>query len=118
VLFADASTSVDNIIAVAALAKNNPLLLVIGLVLSILLLLIGSVLLSILMRRVFWIILIAAIILTATAAQMIVQDTQPFITPILMATATTIWWNIFIYLIAFGFTGIAAFIWCRNHLWT
>lgn len=117
VLFADASTSVDNIIAVAALAKDNPLLLVIGLVLSILLLLIGSVLLSIFMRRVPWIILIAAVILAATAAHMIVQDTQSFITPILMTTAATIWWDSFVYLIAFVFTAIAASIWCRNHLW-
>lgn len=118
VLFADTSTSIDNIIAVAALAKDNALLLVIGLVLSILLLLIGSVLLSIFMRRIPWIILIAAVILTATAAHMIIQDTQSFITPMLMTTGTTIWWDIFVYLIAFGFTAIAAFIWCRNHLWT
>jgi len=74
ILFADATTSLDNIVAIAALAKNNVYLLVIGLLLSIVLLLIGSAIITRLIGHLPWIILLAALVLTVTSIQLILQE--------------------------------------------
>src|SRR5690242_5636240 len=51
ILIADVTTSLDNIVAIAALAKDNTFLLMAGLLLSVLLLLVGSAIISRLMER-------------------------------------------------------------------
>jgi YjbE family integral membrane protein len=74
ILVADVTTSLDNIVAIAALAKNNVYLLVIGLLLSIVLLLIGSAIITKLIGRLPWIILLAALVLIVTSIQLILQE--------------------------------------------
>lgn len=74
ILAADVTTSLDNIVAIAALAKNNTYLLIIGLLLSIVLLLIGSAIITKLIERLPWIILLAALVLVVTALQLILQE--------------------------------------------
>jgi len=98
ILLADVTMSLDNIIAVAALAKQDTMLLIIGLVISIVLLLIGSALVSFIVGRFQWILWIVAIILALTAANMIahskdVLNVLPNEQP---------WWSIVIYILVFA----------------
>ncbi len=74
ILVADAMMSLDNVLAVGALADGNLLVLAIGLGLSIALVLLGSSLLSTLMRRLPWLLDIASLVLAWTAANMILSD--------------------------------------------
>ena len=75
ILVADLTTSLDNIIAIAALAFHQPVfLLIIGLLLSMVLLLIGCAVIAHLIQRMPWLILIAAFVLIITAAQLIILD--------------------------------------------
>jgi YjbE family integral membrane protein len=74
ILAADVTTSLDNIVAIAALAKSNVYLLIIGLLLSIVLLLIGSAIITRVIGRLPWIILIAALVLMITSIQLILQE--------------------------------------------
>jgi YjbE family integral membrane protein len=78
ILVADVTTSLDNIIAIAALAGSQTLLLVIGLLLSVTLLLVGSAVISRVIQRMPWLILLAALILAITAAQLVIQDRNVF----------------------------------------
>jgi YjbE family integral membrane protein len=97
ILIADVTMSLDNIIAVAALAKYQAPLLFIGLVISIILLLIGSAFVSFIIDRLSWLMWIAGIILAITAANMIVNNNDVF--GILPNEAP--WWSIVIYMIVF-----------------
>ncbi|HEY5005578.1 MAG TPA: YjbE family putative metal transport protein [Ktedonobacteraceae bacterium] len=97
ILIADVTMSLDNIIAVAALAKYQAPLLFIGLVISIILLLIGSAFVSFIIDRLSWLMWIAGIILAITAANMIVNNNDVF--GILPNEAP--WWSIVIYIIVF-----------------
>ncbi len=74
ILVADLTTSLDNIVAIAALAGSQTRLLIIGLLLSVTLLLVGSAIIARLIKQLPWLIVIAAVILAFTAAQLIVQD--------------------------------------------
>jgi YjbE family integral membrane protein len=74
ILVADAMMSLDNVLAVGALADGNLLILAIGLVLSIALVLLGSSLLCTLMKRLPWLLDLASLILAWTAANMILSD--------------------------------------------
>lgn len=74
VLLADITMSLDNILAVGALANGNFLVLAIGVLLSIILLLIGSTIISYLVERLRWLIDVAAIVLGWTSASMILTD--------------------------------------------
>jgi YjbE family integral membrane protein len=74
ILAADAMMSLDNVLAVGALADGNILILASGLLLSIALVLAGSSLVSTLMRRLPWLLDIASLILAWTAANMILSD--------------------------------------------
>ncbi|HEV2661999.1 MAG TPA: YjbE family putative metal transport protein, partial [Ktedonobacteraceae bacterium] len=74
ILAADAMMSLDNVLAVGALADGNILILASGLLLSIVLVLAGSSLISRLMRRLPWLLDIASLILAWTAANMILSD--------------------------------------------
>ena len=74
ILLADMTTSLDNIVAIGALAQGNLLILGVGLVLSITFLFIGSTLISFLIRQLQWLLLVAAVILALTAASLILND--------------------------------------------
>jgi YjbE family integral membrane protein len=80
ILIADLMMSLDNVLAIAGLAKGNPLLLVAGLVLSITILLTGSALVAVLIARLPWLLDIACLIVGWTAANIFLSDDtlQPF----------------------------------------
>jgi YjbE family integral membrane protein len=112
ILLADLTTSLDNIVAIGALAQHSPLLLVIGLLLSTALLLTGSAIIAHLIGRLRWLMLVAAIVLVVTAAQMILQDDDlPHILP-----TTAAWWPFLVYGLAFAFVVIPAYRWLRNYI--
>jgi len=71
---ADVTMSIDNILAIGALAHGNLPLLIIGLVVSIALLLLASALVAQLISRFWWLMDLAALILAYLAAQLITQD--------------------------------------------
>jgi YjbE family integral membrane protein len=74
ILVADVTMSLDNVLAIGALAARNLPLLAGGLLLSIVLLLLGSMLIAKLIGRLPWLLDIAALILVWTAANMIIED--------------------------------------------
>jgi YjbE family integral membrane protein len=74
ILIADVTMSLDNILAVAALAREEIPLLIVGLLLSVLILLIGSALVAELIQRLPWLMDVAALVLGWTAAHMILSD--------------------------------------------
>jgi YjbE family integral membrane protein len=74
ILIADVTMSLDNILAVAALAREEIPLLILGLLLSVLILLVGSALVAELIQRLPWLMDVAALVLGWTAAHMILQD--------------------------------------------
>jgi YjbE family integral membrane protein len=74
ILIADVTMSLDNILAVAALARDEIPLLIIGLLLSVLILLVGSALVAELIQRLPWLMDVAALVLGWTAAHMILSD--------------------------------------------
>ncbi|MBV9232109.1 MAG: YjbE family putative metal transport protein [Chloroflexi bacterium] len=109
IIIADVTTSLDNIVVIAALARGNQWLIIVGLFVSISLLLIASALISAIIERLPSMMLIAAVILTITAAQMISQDEQ-------LANLLTgfPWWPILIYTLAFASMLPFAYIWIRS----
>jgi YjbE family integral membrane protein len=74
ILVADVTMSLDNVLAVGALAAGELLILAVGLVVSILFLLVGSALISELISRLPWLLDIASLVLGWTAAHMILDD--------------------------------------------
>jgi YjbE family integral membrane protein len=74
ILVADVTMSLDNVLAVGALAAGELLILAIGLVVSILFLLVGSALISELISRLPWLLDLASLVLGWTAAHMILDD--------------------------------------------
>ncbi|HET9921839.1 MAG TPA: YjbE family putative metal transport protein [Ktedonobacteraceae bacterium] len=74
ILVADVTMSLDNVLAVGALAAGNLLLLAAGLLLSMLILLLGSALVAELIGRLPWLLEVAALVLGWTAANMILDD--------------------------------------------
>jgi YjbE family integral membrane protein len=74
ILVADVAMSLDNILAVGALAAGHLPLLIIGLLLSIALLLVGSALIASLIGRLPWLLDVASLVLAWTAANMILHD--------------------------------------------
>ncbi|GCE30766.1 hypothetical protein KDA_62500 [Dictyobacter alpinus] len=74
ILIADATMSLDNILAVGALAEGNIPFLVIGLILSIAILLAGSSLIANLMDRLPWLLDVACMVLAWTAAHILLGD--------------------------------------------
>ncbi len=74
ILIADATMSLDNVLAVGAMAHGNILILVVGLVISVTFLLLGSALLSELINRIPWLLDGASLVLAWTAAAMILSD--------------------------------------------
>jgi YjbE family integral membrane protein len=76
ILVADVTMSLDNVLAVGALAEGELLILGIGLVVSILFLLLGSALVSVLIARLPWLLDVASLVLAWTASHMILDDGQ------------------------------------------
>lgn len=76
ILVADVTMSLDNVLAIGALAAGNLPLLAAGLLLSIALLLVGSALVAELIGRFAWLLDVAALVLAWTAANMILDDTR------------------------------------------
>src|SRR5579885_1596083 len=74
ILVADVTMSLDNVLAVGALAAGNLPVLAVGLVLSILFLLLGSALVAELIERLPWLLDVAALVLAWTAASMLLDD--------------------------------------------
>ncbi|GHO97050.1 hypothetical protein KSF_070980 [Reticulibacter mediterranei] len=74
ILVADVTMSLDNVLAVGALAAGELLVLAVGLVISILFLLVGSALIAELISRLPWLLDLASLVLGWTAANMILDD--------------------------------------------
>jgi YjbE family integral membrane protein len=74
ILIADATMSLDNVLAVGALAHGNIPVMVVGLLLSVTLLLIGSAVVSELINRLPWLLNVASLVLAWTAASMLLSD--------------------------------------------
>ena len=74
IVVADVTMSLDNVLAVAALASEHIPLLIGGLLLSILILLVGSALVAELINRLPWLLDVAALVLGWTASNMILHD--------------------------------------------
>lgn len=76
ITLADVTMSLDNILAIGALAAGHIPLLVVGLLLSIALVLAGSAIVAALIRRLPWLLDLAALVLGWTAAGMLLEDAQ------------------------------------------
>ena len=74
IIVADVSMSLDNVLAVAALASEHIPLLIGGLLLSILILLVGSAVVAELINRLPWLLDVAALVLGWTASNMLLHD--------------------------------------------
>lgn len=76
-VLADATMSLDNVLAVAAIAENTPHpgpVLIIGLTLSIPLVLLGGGIVANLLERFPWLAWVGAAVLTVTAAELVTED--------------------------------------------
>ncbi len=74
ILVADVTMSLDNVLAIGALAHGEVLILIIGLLISIGLVLAGSALVASLIQRLPWLLDVAALVLGWTAAGMVLHD--------------------------------------------
>ncbi len=74
ILVADVTMSLDNILAVGALANGNIPLLVVGLLVSVAILLFGSALIAEVVGRLTLLLDVAALVLAWTGANMIIDD--------------------------------------------
>jgi YjbE family integral membrane protein len=74
ILAADASMSLDNVLAIGALSRGNIALLVFGLLLSMLLLLTASAVIARLIERFSWLMDLAALLLAYIAAGLVLRD--------------------------------------------
>jgi YjbE family integral membrane protein len=76
ILVADVTMSLDNVLAIGALAHGNLPVLAFGLLLSIALVLTGSALVATLINRLPWLLDVAALVLGWTAGSMLVHDVR------------------------------------------
>jgi YjbE family integral membrane protein len=74
ILVADVTMSLDNVLAIGALAAGNLPLLAGGLILSMGLLLVGSAVVAVLIGRLPWLLDVAALVLGWTASTMLLED--------------------------------------------
>ncbi len=74
ILVADITMSLDNVLAIAALAAGNIPLLIGGLVTSMILLFAASALIARLMEQLSWLIDMASVVLAWTAATLVLED--------------------------------------------
>ena len=74
ILAADLTMSVDNVLAIGALARGDVPLLIVGLLISVALLLMASALVAQIISRFIWLMDLTALLLGYLAAQLILQD--------------------------------------------
>ena len=94
IVITDGSTSLDNIVAIAALAQGQLIVLSIGLVLSIIILLIGSALVALLLDRFPNLIILSSFVLAGISGDLILQDTSkwlPFVGQDMLASGAIIY---------------------------
>ncbi len=76
IVVADLTMSLDNVLAIGALANGNLIVLSVGLLVSVSLLLLGSALVAAVMGRLPWLLDLATFVLAWTAGNMFVEDTR------------------------------------------
>lgn len=113
IIMADAMTSLDNIIAVAALARDNQVLLVVGLLVSIALLLLASVLICNVIKRLPLLLIVAGVILTITSAQLILQDQT---IQAMLPQTQSLWWRVAISAAALVAMSPFGYRWAREQM--
>jgi YjbE family integral membrane protein len=74
ILIADVTMSLDNVLAVGAMAHGNIPILIVGLLLSVTFLLLGSAVIAELINRLPWLLDVASLVLAWTAATMLLSD--------------------------------------------
>jgi len=79
ILIADVTMSIDNILAIGALARGDIALVMVGLVVSMLILFAASALIARLIERFWWLLDLAALVIAYTAANLLIGD--PFVGP-------------------------------------
>lgn len=90
ILVADVTMSLDNVLAVGALASGNLPILAGGLLLSMMLLLAGSAIVARLIDRLPWLLDLAALVLGWTTAHMILSDQR--LGPVIARVPLAEWW--------------------------
>lgn len=102
ILVADVTMSLDNVLAVGALAAGHLPLLVAGLLLSMGLLLVGSAVVAVLIGRLPWLLDVAALVLGWTAGNMVLHDLRlkPF-------WDTVPWSGVLVHAVAIAFVVVA-----------
>lgn len=103
---ADVTMSLDNVLAIGALARGNLPLLIFGLLVSVALLLLASALLAVIIERFWWLMDLTAMLLGYLAAQLVLTD--PVVSRVAMltgwrATALLVGSVVFVGLLALGF---------------
>jgi YjbE family integral membrane protein len=98
ILAADATMSLDNVLAVGALAHRHIELLVAGLLLSMLLLFVASALIARIIERVPLLMDVAAVVLAWTAASLVVEDT-PVVNFVSARMTLPDQWRVYLHLI-------------------
>ena len=93
ILVADVTMSLDNVLAIGALAHGEIVVLIFGLLVSIGLVLAGSALVASLIRRLPWLLDVAALVLGWTAAGMVLHDLRlgPALHDLIPATEVVIY---------------------------
>ncbi len=75
IVIADLSMSIDNVLAIAGVSRDYPILLVFGLVLSVALMIFAATLITKLLQRYPWIAWVGLILIFYVAIQMLVEGT-------------------------------------------
>ncbi len=81
IVIADATMSIDNILAIGALAHGNALLVMVGLVVSMIILFGASAIIARLIERFWWLLDLAALVIAYTAANLFIGD--PIVGPLI-----------------------------------
>jgi len=79
IIIADVSMSLDNVLAVAGIARHEPVILVFGLALSVALMAFGATLIARLLERYAWIAYIGLVVILQVALVMIWEGSQELI---------------------------------------
>jgi YjbE family integral membrane protein len=74
IIIADATMSLDNVIAVAAIARGNIVVLALGVAFSMVILFVASAIIARLMDYFSWLLDLAAVVLAWTAASLLLED--------------------------------------------
>ncbi|MFT8318715.1 MAG: TerC family protein [Sporolactobacillus sp.] len=98
IIIADALMSLDNMLAVAGAAQNDPLLVILGLLVSVPLLMGGSAVIMRLIDRYQWLIYLGSAILAMTAGRMLFAE--PFVRHFFGALVNWVEWPVVLVIIA------------------